>query len=190
VLASRRPGYRSGTLRLAKLPGDLRLSDQMEALHQKQTQMPHRSNGEMGTERLTPGARFRLGTVRAAVSYSTTLSLRLGFVLLACLLLATACRDSGATVLGKAPKGQPRSILSVRAGDTPPQVTISGVMIEKCPVAGCWFRLRDSSGTIKVDTKSAGFVVVDVPLQRQVTVAGKVVAEGSDVILEATGLCY
>jgi hypothetical protein len=63
-------------------------------------------------------------------------------------------------------------------------------MIEKCPVAGCWFRLQDPTGTIKVDTKSAGFVVVDVPLQSQVIVAGKVVAEGSDVVLEATGLRY
>ena len=149
----------------------------MEALNQQPMHMPHRSNGEMGT-------------VRATVPYSATRSLRLGLVLLACRGLATACRNSSATVLGKAPKGQPRSILSVRAGDTPPQVTISGVMIEKCPVAGCWFRLSDSSGTIKVDTKSAGFVVVDVPLQKQVIVAGKVVAEGSDVILEATGLRY
>ena len=119
-----------------------------------------------------------------------SVKLRLVLVLLACLVLVTACRKSSATVLGKAPKGQPRTILSVRAGDTPPQVTISGVMIEKCPVAGCWFRLRDPSGTIKVDTQSAGFVVVDVPLQRQVTVTGKVIAEGSDVKVEATGLRY
>ena len=119
-----------------------------------------------------------------------SVKLRLFLVLLACLVVATACRKSSAMGLGKAPKGQPRSILSVRAGDTPPQVTISGVMIEKCPVAGCWFRLRDPSGTIKVDTKSAGFAVVDVPLERPVTVTGNVIAEGSDVILEATGLRY
>ena len=63
-------------------------------------------------------------------------------------------------------------------------------MIEKCPIAGCWFRLRDQTGVIKVDTKSAGFVVVDVPLERQVTVAGKVVADGDDVMVEATGIRY
>ena len=120
----------------------------------------------------------------------SALVIRLAFVLLACLSLATACHKSSATVLGKPPKGAPRTILSVRAGDTPPQVTVGGVMIEKCPVAGCWFRLRDPTGTIKIDTKSAGFVVVDVPLQTQVTVAGKVVTEGSDVMLEATGLRY
>lgn len=63
-------------------------------------------------------------------------------------------------------------------------------MVEKCPTAGCWFRLRDRTGTIKVDTKSAGFVVVNVPLQSQVTVAGKVVPDGDDVMIEATGVRY
>jgi uncharacterized protein YdeI (BOF family) len=111
-------------------------------------------------------------------------------VLQACVGLATGCHKPSATVLGKAPKGQACTILSVRSGDTPPQVTIGGIMVEKCPVAGCWFRLQDASGTIKVDTKTAGFVVVDVPLGSQVSVAGRVVAEGSDVMLEATGLRY
>ena len=104
--------------------------------------------------------------------------------------LVTACHKPSATVLGKEPKGQPRTILSVQAGDTPQQVTIGGVMVEKCPIAGCWFRLRDPTGSIKVDTQSAGFVVVNVPLQTQVTVAGRVVTEGSEVMLEATGLSY
>ena len=117
-------------------------------------------------------------------------SCRLVIVLLACVVLATGCHKASGTVLGKAPKGPPHTILSVRSGDTPAQVTIGGIMVEKCPVAGCWFRLQDSSGTIKVDTKTAGFVVVDVPLQTQLTVTGKVVAEGSDVMLEATGLRY
>jgi hypothetical protein len=115
---------------------------------------------------------------------------RLVLVLLACVGLATGCHKSSGIVLGKAPNGLPRTILAVRSGDTPPQVTIGGVMVEKCPVAGCWFRLQDASGIIKVDTKTAGFVVVDVPLGSQVSVAGRVVAEGSDVILEATGLRY
>jgi len=83
-----------------------------------------------------------------------------------------------------------RSILAIRAGDTPPQVTISGAMIEKCPVAGCWFRVRDSTGIIKVDTKAAGFVVVNVPLESKVTVAGKIVTEGDEVFIEASGLRY
>jgi uncharacterized protein YdeI (BOF family) len=87
--------------------------------------------------------------------------------------------------LGKAPAGDPSTILAVTAGDTAPQVTVSGIMIEKCPVAGCWFRLRDSTGVIKVDTKPAGFVVVSVPLESTVTVAGKVVAEGDEVVIAA-----
>ena len=52
-------------------------------------------------------------------------------------------------------------------------VTIRGTMIEKCPVAGCWFKVQDSSGVLKVDTKTAGFVVVDVPVGSRVTVSGK-----------------
>jgi len=63
-------------------------------------------------------------------------------------------------------------------------------MFEKCPVAGCWLRVRDETGTIKVDTKSAGFVVVDVPLNSKVTVMGKVINEGGEVSLEAEGLQY
>jgi len=61
-------------------------------------------------------------------------------------------------------------------------------MIEKCPTAGCWFRLRDSTGVIKVDTKSAGFVVVDVPLEAKITVAGRVLTDGNDAQIEATGI--
>ena len=63
-------------------------------------------------------------------------------------------------------------------------------MFEKCPTAGCWFRMRDGTGVIKVDTKAAGFVVVNVPLESKVTVAGKVTADGNDVQIEATGVRY
>ena len=107
-----------------------------------------------------------------------------------CLLLAAGCRKPQGTTLGRAPNGEVRSILAVLSGDTPPQVTVSGVMIDKCPVAGCWFHVQDRTATIKVDTKSAVFVVVKVPLQTPVTVTGKVVADGDDVALEATGVRY
>ena len=106
------------------------------------------------------------------------------------LLLAAGCSKPNGKVLGQAPKGEPQNIIAIKAGDTPAQVTIQGVMIEKCPVAGCWFRLRDRTGIIKVDTKTAGFVVVNVPLETTVTVAGKVVPDGKEVALEATGLRY
>ena len=107
-----------------------------------------------------------------------------------CPLLAVGCHPTAQAILGKAPKGPARTILAVRAGDTPRQVTLSGTMTEKCPVAGCWFRLKDDTGSIKVDTKSAGFVVVNVPLQAKLTVSGKIVVEGDDLAIEATGVRY
>jgi len=116
-------------------------------------------------------------------------SFQLSAVLIASLTVA-GCGRPHATVLGRAPEGQVRTILSVRAGDTPPQVTIAGVMVEKCPVAGCWFRVQDRTGIVKVDTKSAGFVVVNLPLQTHVTVAGRVIPDGNDVVIEATGMSY
>jgi len=111
-------------------------------------------------------------------------------VCLTLLLLTGACHRPSGTVLGQAPRGQPCTILAVRAGDTAPSVVLAGVMVEKCPVAGCWFRLRDQTGVIKVDTRNAGFVVVKIPLEAKVTVAGNVASDGSEVILAATGLRY
>jgi len=106
------------------------------------------------------------------------------------LLLVAGCSKPEGKVLGKTPKGEVQNFIAVKAGDTTPQVTIQGVLIEKCPVAGCWFRLRDRTGIIKVDTKAAGFVVLDLPVETRVTVAGKVVPDGKEVALEATGLRY
>jgi hypothetical protein len=63
-------------------------------------------------------------------------------------------------------------------------------MIEKCPEAGCWFVLKDDTGTIKVDTKTAGFVVVDVPLNRPLTVVGQVITNGTEVQVAASGVRY
>jgi uncharacterized protein YdeI (BOF family) len=116
--------------------------------------------------------------------------MRSRWILLIPVLLAAGCHRPFGRILGKAPMGEPRTILSVKAGETPPQVTVSGVMIEKCPVAGCWFRLRDGTGTVFVDTKSAGFVVVNVPVESKISVAGKAVAVGDEVIIEATGVRY
>ena len=66
-------------------------------------------------------------------------------------------------------------------------VQVTGIMVEKCPVAGCWFILKDKTGTVRVDTKSAGFVVSDLPLQTPVTVTGTV-APGDAPSVSATGL--
>jgi uncharacterized protein YdeI (BOF family) len=69
------------------------------------------------------------------------------------------------------------------------QVVLRGEMIDKCPVAGCWFMLRDKTGIVRVDTKAAGFVVSDVPLHTTLTVAGKVVS-GTQPSLAATGIRF
>ena len=100
------------------------------------------------------------------------------------------CHPPHGTVLGKTPRGTAATVLGIRAGDTPQQVTIHGLMVEKCPIAGCWLKVQDATGTIMVDTKNAGFVVVNVPLDAQVTVAGKIISEGDEVVLEASGLRY
>jgi uncharacterized protein YdeI (BOF family) len=69
------------------------------------------------------------------------------------------------------------------------KVTLHGEMIEKCPVAGCWFILRDKTGTVRVDTKAAGFVVSNVPLHTDLIVSGTVVP-GTQPGLAATGVRY
>lgn len=143
-------------------------------------------------ERRLPWIGVQGGNRASAPNPRRTAGRRLGLILVSVLgvLLMDACHRQRGTVLGKAPRGDTKTVLAVKAGDTPPQVTLSGVMTEKCPVAGCWFRLKDRTGTIKVDTKSAGFVVLDVPTGQPVTVAGKVVADGNEVALEASGLRY
>jgi len=106
------------------------------------------------------------------------------------LLLAVGCNKRGALVLGQVPAGEPRSINSIKTVKQGTAVVLDGVMVEKCPVAGCWFRLRDSTGTIKVDTRSAGFVVASVPVNSKLTVSGKSVTDGDDVAIEALGIRY
>jgi len=69
------------------------------------------------------------------------------------------------------------------------KVTVQGAMIEKCPVAGCWFVLRDKTGTVRVDTKAAGFVVTEIPLNTSLTVSGTV-TKGAQPGLAASGLSY
>jgi len=117
-------------------------------------------------------------------------ALRLAGIVWVCLLLCAGCHQLNSTVLGKAPQGEPQTISSVKNGNAS-SVTIQGVMIEKCPVAGCWFYLRDSTGVIKVDTKLAGFVVLDVPLQSRLTVTGsKVMAGSNEITIAASGIRY
>lgn len=115
---------------------------------------------------------------------------RMLLITLAGTVLCVGCGKSKGKVLGQSPAGPPKTILAVRAGDTPPKVVLQGRLVEKCPVAGCWFRVQDETGIIKVGTKTAGFVVTEIPLETVVTVAGKVTAEGDEPVIEATGLRF
>lgn len=118
------------------------------------------------------------------------MTIKRAICLLGLVAVGYGCNKPEGTVLGKAPKEEPRTILAVRDGLTPPSVTLRGSIVEKCPTAGCWFYLNDGTGLLKVDTKNAGFVVAKIPLQTEVTVSGKLVQEGDDTILDAAGLRY
>jgi uncharacterized protein YdeI (BOF family) len=105
--------------------------------------------------------------------------------------LLVACQPEGSRTLGLAPDGLPETVAQLkRSPSVGRAATVAGEIIEKCPVAGCWFMLRDDTGVIKVDTKSAGFVVLEIPLHTRVRVAGRLGGEGSEKLLEATGLRY
>lgn len=105
------------------------------------------------------------------------------------MLWLVGCGNKG-TVLGKAPREKTSTILAINAGDAPAKLSLEGTIVEKCPQAGCWFRLEDGTGVIKVDTKVAGFVVTEIPLNTKVKVAGKVQVVGEEAQLQATGLSY
>ncbi|MGC8668191.1 MAG: hypothetical protein ACP5VE_08775 [Chthonomonadales bacterium] len=107
--------------------------------------------------------------------------------LLLVVAVAGGCSFGGSAVLGHP---HPGPIVPVsRLKPSPRSVTIRGAMVEKCPVAGCWFILRDATGAIKVDTKAAGFTVTDVPVNTVVTVSGRVTGSGQPV-LAADGVRY
>ncbi len=105
----------------------------------------------------------------------------------ACAIALIGCAKAEGTVLGQEPgSSAPAQVRELKPAAT---VLIQGVMTEKCPVAGCWFMLRDSSGVIRVDTKAAGFTVTDVPVNSAVTVVGTMKQDGEKVF-SAKGLRY
>ena len=109
---------------------------------------------------------------------------------LAGLVLCESCGGNRQRILGQAPTSPPSAIAQIRTVTNRMPVTVRGTMVQKCPTAGCWFMLQDASGTIKVDTKEAGFVVVDVALKTEMTVTGQLTVSEGDPILEAVGLSY
>ncbi len=104
--------------------------------------------------------------------------------------IIAGCHKQDPVTLGTAP-GLTSTASVKQLTSLPPQthVTLSGEMIEKCPVSGCWFVLKDKSGVVHVNTKSSGFVVAAVPLHSQVTVSGTI-GTGQSKELEATGVRY
>jgi len=103
-------------------------------------------------------------------------------------LLAACSRPP--VVLGSEPAGKTASVRSLDTLAPRSRAVVSGVMVEKCPVAGCWFVLEDRTGRLRVDTKTAGFVVTDVPLRTKVTVLGSVTRDGGTTSLAALGARY
>jgi uncharacterized protein YdeI (BOF family) len=107
------------------------------------------------------------------------------------LAILTGCSERNTRHLGAIfDEAKAATVLHARQTNTEANLILHGTMTQKCPVAGCWFMLQDASGIIKVDTKNAGFVVVDVPLQSTVTIAGRVMTNGTERFIDATGLRY
>ena len=105
-------------------------------------------------------------------------------------VLQAGCHPAGGTVLGASPEGDLRSTADVRTLPEGTPLLVKGELVEKCPVSGCWFILKDNRGTVKVDTKAANFVVVDVPLHRTLTVGGKTSGKGDLRVVDASGVRY
>jgi uncharacterized protein YdeI (BOF family) len=113
------------------------------------------------------------------------------FVLLISLgALLAGCSGGEGRILGVLLSHDAIPVSAVQSTSPESSVVVRGTMTQKCPVAGCWFMLHDATGTIKVDTRNAGFSVVDVPLRTALLVAGRVTTNGTDRIIEASGIRY
>lgn len=114
----------------------------------------------------------------------------LSVIVLPLYIIVVGCGQKTEQTMGARPATE--KIVAVKelaAAPKSQKVTVQGAMIEKCPVAGCWFVLRDKTGVVRVDTKAAGFVVTEIPLNTPLTVSGTVTA-GSQPGLAASGLSY
>ncbi len=107
--------------------------------------------------------------------------------LLGLLVLVAGCSGRQDKALGAAfANATPTAIVALHSSSAP--VVIQGQMIDKCPISGCWFVVKDRTGVIRVDTKASTFVVAEVPLHSEVTVYGKL--QTSPRQIAATGVRY
>ena len=127
-------------------------------------------------------------STRCAGNWSRSVSKLVEFA--AIILLLVGCTERKPVTLGPAFDGTALPVSTVKETNPTARVIVSGTMVEKCPVAGCWFVVRDPTGTIRVDAKNAGFVVVNVPLKTMVMVAGRVATNGSERFVDATSVRY
>ena len=92
-----------------------------------------------------------------------------------CLLMLGGCSVTAGHLLGK-PKA-----------DTD-KTAISGKVVEVCPTAGCWFRIKTDKGIVRIELKNAGFVATGIPIGTDVQAWGTTNTKTGD--LEANGLSY
>jgi uncharacterized protein YdeI (BOF family) len=110
-------------------------------------------------------------------------------------LAATGCSSSPTRVRGAANaatkvQGSPKTLAQALAAPAGTTLMVRGAITQKCPVAGCWFELKDKTGVLRVDTKVAGFTVGDIALRTPIEVQGKVVKLGSTKQLQASSIRY
>lgn len=110
-------------------------------------------------------------------------------ILIVLLILWAGCARKE-SVLGHFESGEAITVAKASAVESKKPIEITGKVVEKCPVAGCWFYLEDATGRIKVDTKAAGFVVLEVPLGREVKVSGRLSRDGVNQQIDAAGMVF
>ena len=106
-------------------------------------------------------------------------------------LLLAGCAPRPETLLGSlSSSAAPVAIRELLSSKPTGSVVLRGTLVEKCPVSGCWFRLKDDTGVVKVDLKSAGVTSTDIPVGARLSVAGTRQVEGGETSLCAIGLRY
>lgn len=64
-------------------------------------------------------------------------------------------------------------------------VTIEGEVIQQCPAAGCWFRIKDDIGEGFIDLSASNLTVQGERVGQHAKVTGKVVKKGGQMRIEA-----